>query len=284
MAFHWGDTTFVVGASGVVAGLMGAAARFVFSPSGRISRQFAHLNRRLTVGEALSNRSVVVFAGIWFLTNFLIGLGVFAFGGAEALPGKRILAVSCSASCCLAFSIPADLTFERSAISPRALDFREAVAHHSYPKAAITTRSRVGCSMGKKRDRNDICLADWSPPERREMRFFGSPISRSDEVAETGGRECLSTAILNEKGRQVVTVDPHRWCAQAVRLLHENRIGAIVVVKPGDRIAGILTERDVVAAMDKFGAECLDKPVSAVMWSKVHSCTEEMSITTSWKS
>jgi membrane associated rhomboid family serine protease len=84
-AFHWGEMVVVVGASGVVAGLMGAAARFVFSPSGRISRQFAHLNRRLTVREALANRSVAVFAGIWFLTNFLIGLGVFAFGGAGGI-------------------------------------------------------------------------------------------------------------------------------------------------------------------------------------------------------
>ena len=75
----------VVGASGVVSGFMGAAARFVFSPSGRISRQFAHLNRRLDVGEALANRSVVVFAGIWFLTNFLIGLGMFTPGGAGSV-------------------------------------------------------------------------------------------------------------------------------------------------------------------------------------------------------
>ncbi|WP_337184707.1 rhomboid family intramembrane serine protease [Shinella sp.] len=74
-ALHWGAMILVVGASGVVSGLMGAAARFVFSPSGRISRQFAHLNRRLTIAEALSNRSVLVFSGIWFLTNFLIGFG-----------------------------------------------------------------------------------------------------------------------------------------------------------------------------------------------------------------
>ncbi|WP_411035405.1 rhomboid family intramembrane serine protease [Shinella sp. BYT-45] len=74
-ALHWGAMILVVGASGVVSGLMGAAARFVFSPSGRISRQFAHHNRRLTIPEALSNRSVLVFSGIWFLTNFLIGFG-----------------------------------------------------------------------------------------------------------------------------------------------------------------------------------------------------------------
>ncbi len=85
-------------------------------------------------------------------------------------------------------------------------------------------------------------------------------------------------AILNEKGRQVVTVDPQAKVRQAVALLSENRIGAVIIVKPGDKIAGILTERDVVAAMAKFGAECLDKTVSAVMWSKVYSCTEDMSI------
>lgn len=85
-ALHWGEPILVVGASGVVSGLMGAAARFVFSPSGRISRQFAHLNRRLTIAEALSNRSVLVFSGIWFLTNFLVGVGqVFGPVGGGAI-------------------------------------------------------------------------------------------------------------------------------------------------------------------------------------------------------
>ncbi|WEX79149.1 rhomboid family intramembrane serine protease [Sinorhizobium numidicum] len=82
VAFHWGEMVVVIGASGVVSGFMGAAARFVFSPSGRISRQFAHLNRRLSLTETLSNRSVLVFTGIWFLTNFLVASGIFSIGGA----------------------------------------------------------------------------------------------------------------------------------------------------------------------------------------------------------
>jgi membrane associated rhomboid family serine protease len=83
LVFHWGAMSVVIGASGVVSGLMGAAARFVFSPSGRVSRQFAHLNRRLGLIEALSNRSVLVFTGIWFITNFIVGIGsLFAIGGA----------------------------------------------------------------------------------------------------------------------------------------------------------------------------------------------------------
>ncbi|ABR59898.1 rhomboid family intramembrane serine protease [Sinorhizobium medicae] len=83
--FHWGEMAVVIGASGVVSGLMGAAARFVFSPSGRISRQFAHLNRRLSFAETLTNRSALVFTGIWFLTNFLVGFGILSIGGAGSV-------------------------------------------------------------------------------------------------------------------------------------------------------------------------------------------------------
>lgn len=79
--FHWGEQIPVIGASGVVSALMGAAARFVFSPDGRISRDAAHLNPRLPVLAALSNRSVLFFAGILFLSNILIGLGAFALSG-----------------------------------------------------------------------------------------------------------------------------------------------------------------------------------------------------------
>lgn len=79
--FHWAEEIPVIGASGVVSALMGAAARFVFSPSGRISRDAAHLNPRLPILAALSNRSVLFFAGVLFLSNILIGLGSFALSG-----------------------------------------------------------------------------------------------------------------------------------------------------------------------------------------------------------
>ncbi|PTM94964.1 rhomboid family intramembrane serine protease [Mycoplana dimorpha] len=81
-AFHWGEVTVVIGASGVVSGLMGAATRFVFSSGGEMARRQPHLNRRLTVREALSNRSVLVFCAVWFLTNLAIGFGQM-FAGSE---------------------------------------------------------------------------------------------------------------------------------------------------------------------------------------------------------
>ncbi len=55
-------------------------------------------------------------------------------------------------------------------------------------------------------------------------------------------------------------------------------IGAIVIVDRNDRIAGIATERDIVAAVARNGAECLDKPISSIMWGNVYRCGENQSV------
>lgn len=63
----------LVGASGVVSALMGAACRFAFAAPGRgYPMAFGHLNPRLSIVEALRNRTVQVFVGLWFLGNLLI--------------------------------------------------------------------------------------------------------------------------------------------------------------------------------------------------------------------
>ena len=84
--------------------------------------------------------------------------------------------------------------------------------------------------------------------------------------------------ILDEKGRNVVTGGPQLTVKQAAVYLHENHIGAIVIVDRNDRIAGIVTERDIVAAVARNGAECLDKPISSIMWGNVHRCGENQTV------
>ena len=84
--------------------------------------------------------------------------------------------------------------------------------------------------------------------------------------------------ILDEKGRNVVTGGPQLTVRQAAVYLHENHIGAIVIVDRNDRIAGIATERDIVAAVARNGAECLDKPISSIMWGNVHRCGENQTV------
>lgn len=84
--------------------------------------------------------------------------------------------------------------------------------------------------------------------------------------------------ILAEKGTSVVTVPPHRTIDEAVHLLAEKRIGALVVGDSGGRVIGILSERDVMRALACDGASAFDQPVSRYMTAKVVTCTRRTSI------
>ena len=102
--------------------------------------------------------------------------------------------------------------------------------------------------------------------------------SRRPGFVATGDVRMSVKAILNEKGSNVITVTAQVTVQQAASLLHENHIGAVVVVDPEEHIVGIMTERDIVASIARYGAACLDKPVSSVMWQNVYCCREEMSV------
>ena len=77
-------------------------------------------------------------------------------------------------------------------------------------------------------------------------------------------------AILDSKGHDVVSIDPDIKLSEAVRMLSERRIGAVLVMK-NERIEGILSERDIVRVLGERGAIVLDQPVREVMTRKVVS-------------
>jgi CBS domain-containing protein len=85
-------------------------------------------------------------------------------------------------------------------------------------------------------------------------------------------------AILDLKGRNVISASPNMTVAEAAKIISEKRIGAIVIVGMENRISGIFTERDVVHAIAKSGKDCLDQPVASVMTSKVYRCSEETTV------
>ena len=78
--------------------------------------------------------------------------------------------------------------------------------------------------------------------------------------------------ILSVKGIDVVTIEPNANLAAAARLLAERRIGALVVTGPAGRIAGILSERDIVHALATRGDAALETPIAEVMTRKVTTC------------
>jgi len=79
-------------------------------------------------------------------------------------------------------------------------------------------------------------------------------------------------AILKVKGDAVVTIRPTATIAEAVRLLCEKRIGALVVSANGTEPQGILSERDIVHGLGKEGAALLQRHVDDLMTKTVVTC------------
>ena len=80
--------------------------------------------------------------------------------------------------------------------------------------------------------------------------------------------------ILAAKGHDIVTIEPSASLAAAARLLAEKRIGAVLILGADRRIAGILSERDIVRVIAEHGADVLNEPVSMAMTRKVSTCNE----------
>ena len=71
-------------------------------------------------------------------------------------------------------------------------------------------------------------------------------------------------SVLRDKGSAVETIAGDATLSEAVRRLGEKRIGALPVIEDG-RIAGIMSERDVIYCLREHGPDVLDWPVSRVM-------------------
>lgn len=84
----------------------------------------------------------------------------------------------------------------------------------------------------------------------------------------------LVQQILAAKAHQdVVTLPPGASLSEAAELLSSKRIGAVIISPDGKRVAGILSERDIVRELGKRGVACMLEPVDGVMTSKIVSCT-----------
>ena len=73
-------------------------------------------------------------------------------------------------------------------------------------------------------------------------------------------------AILQSKGNEVLTVSGDTPVREAVALLADRKIGAVPVVQ-GGRVAGIMSERDIIYRLRSDGAAVLDWTVAQIMTS-----------------
>jgi CBS domain-containing protein len=75
-------------------------------------------------------------------------------------------------------------------------------------------------------------------------------------------------SLLASKGSKVITIHPEQTVKQAIGLLIQHNIGALVVVDRLSKPVGIISERDIVRAAatnDKVATE----PVAALMTTNV---------------
>ena len=71
--------------------------------------------------------------------------------------------------------------------------------------------------------------------------------------------------ILNDKGREIISIKADSSLSDAARMLDEKRIGAVVALSDDGDIVGVLSERDIVRHVARNGEAALKIEVGDAM-------------------
>lgn len=77
--------------------------------------------------------------------------------------------------------------------------------------------------------------------------------------------------ILKEKGTEFLSIEPDQMLCDAVALMMQHKIGSLIVLENG-KLRSIVTERDVMGAVDKHQAKVTEIKVRQVMAPKLVTC------------
>ncbi len=83
--------------------------------------------------------------------------------------------------------------------------------------------------------------------------------------------------LLGKKGGQIWAVSPTASVYDALQLMADKNIGAVLVIE-GDRLLGILSERDYARQVVLKGKTSKDTPVGEIMTTRVVCVTPERTI------
>ncbi len=79
--------------------------------------------------------------------------------------------------------------------------------------------------------------------------------------------------ILSRKDTGTITIKSSAKISQAINVLSENNIGAVIVSDDGHSVSGILSERDIVHGLSQSGASLLETMVGNIMTTNVQTCS-----------
>ena len=84
-------------------------------------------------------------------------------------------------------------------------------------------------------------------------------------------------ALLEGKGRAIYSVEPQAAVLDAIRLMAEHHVGALVVMR-GAALEGIVSERDYARKVILRGRSSADTPVRDIMTSPVLTVTLDTTV------
>ena len=71
-------------------------------------------------------------------------------------------------------------------------------------------------------------------------------------------------SILRQKGADVATIAPEASVKRATSWLHAKNVGSLVVTS-GNAVVGLISEREIVHAIARYGETAISMPVSEIM-------------------
>jgi CBS domain-containing protein len=83
--------------------------------------------------------------------------------------------------------------------------------------------------------------------------------------------------LLDGKGRALFSVTPEDPVLEAIRLMADKHVGALLVMK-GEELVGIVSERDYARKVILLGRASHDTPVAQIMSSPVHTVSPDQSV------
>ena len=89
--------------------------------------------------------------------------------------------------------------------------------------------------------------------------------------------------VLERKGTDVVTVGADNSVIDTTRVLKGRGIGAVVVLDDREKVAGIISERDVIHGLAMHGEKVLGMSVRDLMTSDVVTCKQGNTINEAMK-
>ncbi len=83
--------------------------------------------------------------------------------------------------------------------------------------------------------------------------------------------------LLDRKGRRVFSIAPGAAVLDAIRMMAEREVGALLVME-GERLSGIVSERDYARKVILLGRSSADTPVRDIMSAPVITVQPEATV------